>query len=53
VPTGNVHNVQGFGLGLAYIKKIIELHGGTIALQSEKNNGSKFIITLKTDENEV
>ena len=46
VPTGDVHDVKGFGLGLAYIKKIVELHGGTIELQSEKNIGTTFTVTL-------
>ncbi len=46
VPTGDVHNVKGFGLGLAYIKKIIELHSGSIELQSEKNVGTTFIIRI-------
>ena len=46
VPKGDVHDVKGFGLGLAYIKKIIELHEGTIELESEKNNGTTFTITL-------
>jgi len=46
VPKGNIHDVKGYGLGLHYVKKIVQKHGGHISVESELNIGSTFIVSL-------
>jgi len=46
-PTGNQHDIKGFGMGLAYVKEIVKAHGGTVTLSSEEHQGSCFNVWLQ------
>ena len=49
VSTGNIHDVKGYGLGLSYVKTIIEKLGGKISVKSKEGVGTEFIIMMNND----
>jgi two-component system phosphate regulon sensor histidine kinase PhoR len=46
IPTGNVHDVKGFGLGLSYVRAVAELHGWSVEVKSKFGEGSTFTVTI-------
>jgi len=53
VPTGNVHDVKGFGLGLYYVKTITEELGGTVSVRSSLGKGTEFVLSFPVSENKT
>lgn len=52
VPTGDVHTVKGYGLGLSYVQQVVKRHHGEILVDSEPNTGSKFTVSLPKSHGE-
>lgn len=52
VPTGNLHNAKGFGLGLNYVDSVVSKHGGSVTVESELGEGSTFIVKLPKQQHE-
>ena len=50
---GDIHDIKGHGLGLSYVKKIVDFHKGKVSLESKKDYGTKFFINIKTISNEI
>ena len=46
IPSGNIHNIKGFGLGLSYIKAILDANSATIRVHSEPGKGSRFVVFI-------
>ena len=53
IPTGNLHDVKGFGLGLSYVDNIVKQHHGNVRVRSEKDKGSEFEIIFPTEAKEI